>query len=180
MSWRFTLFIDRSAEKLKESILVLMRTCLSFDFIGTVPDESSDDVGSIQVPTAWRSVFEEPGYLDVLWECWKKFSGTSSVLVMESLSQAASIRRSLFSGDDTRLKYIHHIMRETILTLESAAGQDKLQDVGNFHEFCRMLSKFRTTFQLQETCDFKDFQKWVSLVGEFTSRGFHSWKASDP
>ncbi|KAG0222004.1 Exportin 7 [Mortierella sp. GBA43] len=155
---------DRGAEKLKESILVLLRTCLSFDFIGTVPDESSDDVGSIQVPTAWRSVFEEPGYLDVLWECWKKFSGTSSVLVMESLSQAASIRRSLFSSDDTRLKYIHHIMRETILTLESAAGQDKLQDVGNFHEFCRMLSKFRTTFQLQETCDFKDFQKWVSLV----------------
>lgn len=172
--------IDRGAEKLKESILVLMRTCLSFDFIGTLPDESSDDVGSIQVPATWRSVFEEPGYLDVLWECWKKFNGPSSVLVMETLSQAAAIRRSLFSNDEARLGYIHHIMRETVLTLKSAAGQNKLQDIGNFHEFCRMLSKFRSTFQLPEVCDFKDFQQWISLVGDFTSRGFHSWKASVP
>ncbi|KAK3828778.1 MAG: hypothetical protein J3Q66DRAFT_19599 [Benniella sp.] len=169
---------DRGAEKLKESILVLMRTCLSFDFIGTLPDESSDDVGSIQVPATWRSVFEEPGYLDVLWECWKKFNGPSSVLVMETLSQAAAIRRSLFSNDEARLGYIHHIMRETVLTLKSAAGQNKLQDIGNFHEFCRMLSKFRSTFQLPEVCDFKDFQQWISLVGDFTSRGFHSWKWS--
>ncbi|KAF9988488.1 Exportin 7 [Modicella reniformis] len=169
---------DRSTDKFKESILILMRTCLSFDFIGTVPDESSDDIGSIQVPTTWRSVFEESGYLDVLWECWKKFHNHSSVLVMESLSQAASIRRSLFSSDDTRHAYIHHIMRETILTLKSVAGQNKIQDVGNFHEFCRMLSKFRSTFQMSEICEFKNFEQWISLIGEFTSRGFHSWKWS--
>ncbi|KAF9438959.1 Exportin 7, partial [Entomortierella beljakovae] len=172
------LMSDPEAEKFKESILILMRTCLSFDFIGTLPDESSDDVGSIQIPTTWRSVFEEPGYLDVLWECWKKFSSPNSVLVMESLSQAASIRRSLFSSDDTRHTYIHLIMREIILTFKSSAGQSKLQDIGNFHEFCRMLSKFRGTFQLAEICEFSDFEGWISLVGEFTTRGFHSWKWS--
>ncbi|KAF9402515.1 Exportin 7 [Mortierella sp. AD011] len=169
---------DPDVEKFRESIMVLMRTCLSFDFIGTQPDESSDDIGSIQTPSSWRTVFEEPGYLDVLWECWKKFSSPNSVLVMESLSQAASIRRSLFSSDDTRHTYIHHIMQETILTLKSGAGQNKLQDEGNFHEFCRMLSKFRGTFQLTEICEFKDFEQWISLVGEFTTRGFHSWKWS--
>ncbi|KAF8941502.1 Exportin 7 [Dissophora ornata] len=169
---------DPDVEKFRHSILVLMRTCLSFDFIGTMPDESSDDIGSIQTPTTWRSIFEEPGYLDVLWECWKKFTSPNSILVMESLSQAASIRRSLFSSDDTRHAYIHHIMRETVLTLKSGAGQSKLQDVGNFHEFCRMLSKFRSTFQLSEICEYKDFEQWITLIGEFTSRGFHSWKWS--
>ncbi|KAI1317503.1 Exportin 7 [Mortierella claussenii] len=169
---------DPDADKFRESILLLMRTCLAFDFIGTLPDESSDDIGSIQVPTTWRSIFEEPGYLDVLWECWKKFSSTNSMLVMESLSQAASIRRSLFSNDDARNAYIHHIMREVALILKTGAGQSKLQDVGNFHELCRMLSKFRSTFQLGEICEYKDFEQWISLIGEFTSRGFHSWKWS--
>ncbi|KAF9113800.1 Exportin 7 [Mortierella sp. AM989] len=172
------LISDPEAEKFRESIMLLMRTCLSFDFIGTLPDESSDDTGSIQTPSSWRTIFEEPGYLDVLWECWKKFSSPNSVLVMELLSQAASIRRSLFSSDDARHSYIHHIMQETILTLKSSAGQSKLQDAGNFHELCRMLSKFRGTFQLTEICEFKDFEQWISLVGEFTTRGFHSWKWS--
>ncbi|ORZ27064.1 armadillo-type protein [Lobosporangium transversale] len=169
---------DPDADKFRESILVLMRTCLSFDFIGTLPDESSDDVGSIQTPTTWRSVFEESGYLDILWECWKKFSGSNSVLAMESLSQAASIRRSLFSNDDHRNIYIYHIMREIAFTLKSGIGQNKLQEVGNFHEFCRMLSKFRSTFQLSEMSEYKEFDQWISTVGEFTTRGFHSWKWS--
>ncbi|KAF9986603.1 Exportin 7 [Mortierella antarctica] len=169
---------DPDGEKLKESILTLMRTCLNFDFIGTLPDESSDDVGSLQAPTTWRVVFEEPGYLDVLWACWKKFSSPASVLVMECLSQAASIRRSLFSSDESRNTYIHHIMQETLLTLKTREGQSKLQDVGNFHEFCRMLSKFRSTFQLAEVCEFKEFEQWISMIGDFTASGFHSWKWS--
>ena len=153
-----------------------MKMCLGFDFIGTLPDESSDDVGSIQAMTTWRIVLEGPEYLDVLWECWKKFSGATSVLAMESLSQAASIRRSLFSSDEARNTYIHRIMQETALTIKSQAGQAKLQDVGNFHEFCRMLSKFRSTFQLSEICEYKEFEQWISLIGEFSSRGLHSWK----
>ncbi|KAG0375493.1 Ran-binding protein 17 [Mortierella sp. AD032] len=169
---------DAESEKLRDSVLQLMKACLGFDFIGTLPDESSDDVGSIQAMTTWRIVFEEPEYLEVLWECWKKFSGATSILAMESLSQAASIRRSLFSSDETRNIYIHHIMRETVLTIKSQAGQAKLQEVGNFHEFCRMLSKFRSTFQLSEICEYKEFEQWISLVGEFSSRGIHSWKWS--
>ncbi|KAF9579918.1 Exportin 7 [Lunasporangiospora selenospora] len=97
---------------------------------------------------------------------------------MESLSQAASIRRSLFSSDEARHKYIHHIMREIHLTLKTGAGQTKLQVSGNFHEFCRMLSKFRSTFQMSEMCSFSEFEPWIATVGEFSSRAIHSWKWS--
>ncbi|KAF9361320.1 hypothetical protein BGX34_007211 [Mortierella sp. NVP85] len=163
-------------EKLKEAILLLMRACLAYDFIGTSQEESSEDMGSIQVPASWKVVFEQPGYLDVLWECWKSFSSPVSVLVMECLSQAVSIRRSIFSTEEARNTYIYHIMRETVLTLQTTAGQNKLQDVGNYHEFCRMLSRFKNTFQLTEICTYSDSEQWLSAIGEFTVQGFHSWK----
>ncbi|KAG0271184.1 Exportin 7, partial [Linnemannia exigua] len=169
---------DSQTEKLKESLLMLMKACLAFDFIGSSYEDSSEDLGSLQIPTTWRPVFEESGYLDILWESWKVFSAPTSILVMECLSQAASIRRSLFSGDDSRHAYIYRFMQEIMLTLTSAAGQNKLQDLGNYHEFCRMLSRFKMTYQLSEVCSYKDVQQWLSAVGEFTAQGFLSWKWS--
>lgn len=153
-----------------------MKACLSFDFIGTSYEESSDDLGCIQAPTTWRAVFEESDYLTVLWECWKSCSSPVSVVGMECLSQAASIRRSIFSSGDARNTYISHFMREIALTLSTAAGQAKLQDVGNFHEFCRMLSRFKSTFQIAEIGSDKESKQWFTAIGEFSEQGFHSWK----
>ncbi|KAI9232503.1 MAG: hypothetical protein BYD32DRAFT_428231 [Podila humilis] len=169
---------ENASGKLKESILQLMKACLTFDFIGALPDESSDESGSIQAPTSWRVVFEEQVYLNVLWECFRSSSPPVSVLAMECLSQAASIRRSIFSTEDSRHVYVQRMMQEIILILTTEVGQRKLQDVGNFHEFCRMLSRFNNTFQLTEICERKEFEQWISAISEFTSRGFHSWKWS--
>ncbi|KFM69941.1 Exportin-7, partial [Stegodyphus mimosarum] len=36
------------------SLLRLAYNCISFDFIGTSPDESSDDLCTVQIPTTWR------------------------------------------------------------------------------------------------------------------------------
>lgn len=168
--------IDPQTEKLKEALLLLMKACLAFDFIGSSYEDSSEDLGSLQIPTTWRPAFEESGYLDILWESWKTFASPVSVLVMECLSQAASIRRSLFSGDDSRHAYIYRFMQEIMLTLTTAAGQNKLQDLGNYHEFCRMLSRFKMTYQLSEVCSYKGIQQWLSAVGDFTAQGFLSWK----
>ena len=35
--------------------LHLVLNCLTFDFIGTSTDESSDDLCTVQIPTGWRS-----------------------------------------------------------------------------------------------------------------------------
>ncbi|KAG0262072.1 hypothetical protein BG011_000347 [Mortierella polycephala] len=169
---------DRDTYSLAETILLLLKSCLGFDFIGASYEESSDDVGSIQVPTAWRPIFQDPEYLTVLWESWKTFSNPVSVVAMECLSQAASIRRSIFSSEETRGTYISHIIQETLLTLNTAAGQTKLQDLGNFHEFCRMLSRFKSTYQIGDIGNCKDSKQWFSAIGEFTEQGFRSWKWS--
>ena len=38
-------------------LLKLACASLSFDFIGTTTDESSDDLATVQIPTAWRPLF---------------------------------------------------------------------------------------------------------------------------
>ena len=38
-------------------LLKLVTTCLTFDFIGTSHDESSDDLAVVQIPAVWKSVF---------------------------------------------------------------------------------------------------------------------------
>jgi exportin-7 len=44
--------------KIAEQALSLSSRCLNFDFIGTNPDESAEDVGTIQVPNTWRTVIQ--------------------------------------------------------------------------------------------------------------------------
>ena len=44
--------------------LRLAHNCLTFDFIGTSTDESSDDLCTVQIPTSWRSG-ELPTWLPV-------------------------------------------------------------------------------------------------------------------
>jgi len=41
--------IANQDSRIKEACLTLLRNCLAFDFIGTIPDESGEDIGSIQV-----------------------------------------------------------------------------------------------------------------------------------
>lgn len=45
-------------DQVLEQALKLVVNCLSYDFIGTNPDESADEVGTIQLPLKWRGVVE--------------------------------------------------------------------------------------------------------------------------
>ena len=46
-------------DKLREQAVQLALQCLSFDFVGTCLDESSEDLGTIQVPSG-QSEFDGP------------------------------------------------------------------------------------------------------------------------
>ncbi|KAH9602305.1 hypothetical protein KSS87_012983 [Heliosperma pusillum] len=54
--------------KLQELALSLSLQCLSFDFAGMPVDETSDDVGSIQLPANWKPVIEEPSTVNIYFE----------------------------------------------------------------------------------------------------------------
>jgi hypothetical protein len=51
---------------MKQLALDLSLKCLTFDYIGTNPDESSQDFGTIQVPESWRPIFQEQNTLVLL------------------------------------------------------------------------------------------------------------------
>ncbi|CAG8480838.1 7675_t:CDS:10 [Diversispora eburnea] len=158
--------------KTKEYCLISLKNCLAFDFIGTTPDESSEDVGSIQVTSSWRSTVEDQSFLRTFFEAYKRFQPPHSSQVMEVLVQVASIRRSLFN-DEERSKFLHGLMQGISEILIGSIG---LSDLNNYHEFCRLLSRFRSTYQWGELADKPRYNEWIDLVAEFSIKGFDNWQ----
>ncbi|RUS35341.1 hypothetical protein BC938DRAFT_471836 [Jimgerdemannia flammicorona] len=157
---------------MKEMALSLFRNCLTFDFIGTTPDESGEDAGSIQVPSAWKAVFEDGTFLQTIFDCYREFGSPHSAKVMECLVQVASVRRSLFNEEE-RSKFIVQMMTGIRDILVVSQG---MEDPNNYHEFCRMLARFRSTYQLNEIAEKTNYVEWIELVATFSVKGFSAWQ----
>ena len=59
----------------------------------------------------------------------------------------ASVRRSLFTTEAERSKFLAHLVAGTRDILKKQQG---LSEHGNYHEFCRMLGRLKTNYQLCE------------------------------
>ena len=121
------------AARIKEHTLQLSLACLAYDFIGTTLDEASEELGTIQVPSTWRPVLEDPNttqlYLDVFGE------GTPAAkLALEVLVSLGSLRRSLFSSDEERQAFLQRMVSGTLTILQTQCG---LSDHANYHEVGR-------------------------------------------
>nr|KAJ0225126.1 hypothetical protein LSAT_V11C100045500 [Lactuca sativa] len=127
--------------RLPELALTLALKCLSFDFVGTSIDESSDEFGTVQA--------------------------------LECLVRLASVRRSLFSNDAARSKFLAHLMTGSKEILQAGQG---LADHDNYHEYCRLLGRFRVNYQLSELVNVEGYSDWIRLVAEFTLKSLQSWQ----
>uniref|UniRef100_A0A7N2R2Q7 Importin N-terminal domain-containing protein n=1 Tax=Quercus lobata TaxID=97700 RepID=A0A7N2R2Q7_QUELO len=254
--------------RLQELALSLSLKCLSFDFVGTSIDESSEEFGTVQIPSSWRPVLEDSETLQIFFdyytitkaplskEClWREcnsltfkdvessddqllasFVGTlfdwswvwglilgESVpmfidsllsyclplhcdaarellsmvfslyeaqwvmsygvvellaswpvdLALECLVRLASVRRSLFTNDAARSKFLAHLMTGTKEILQTGQG---LADHDNYHEYCRLLGRFRVNYQLSELVNVEGYSDWIRLVAEFTLKSLQSWQ----
>jgi exportin-7 len=106
-------------EKLKELALSLSLRCLSFDFIGTTPDESASDVYTVQAPSSWRTVLYEPATLRLFVDSYCASRPPVSTNAMGCLVQMASVRRTLFLSEDERHTYLANLMQMTIDVLKN-------------------------------------------------------------
>lgn len=59
----------------------------------------------------------------------------------------ASVRRSLFTNEGERSKFLNHLVTGTRDILR---GQIGLTEHENYHEFCRLLGRLKTNYQLNE------------------------------
>ncbi|KAL9235176.1 hypothetical protein vseg_009963 [Gypsophila vaccaria] len=162
-----------ATSKLQELALSLALRCLSFDFVGTTIDESSDEFGAVQVSSSWKSVLEDPSTLQIFFDYYAMTQPPVSKEALECLVRLASVRRSIFPTDSARSKYLSHLMTGTKEILQTGQG---LAEHDNYHEFCRLLGRFRVNYQLQELVSVEGYSDWIQLVAQFTSKSLQSWQ----
>ncbi|XP_057979994.1 uncharacterized protein LOC131165875 isoform X2 [Malania oleifera] len=159
--------------RLQELALSLSLKCLSFDFVGTSIDESSEEFGTVQIPSSWRPVLEDPATLQIFFDYYAITKSPLSKEALECLVRLASVRRSLFTNDAARSKFLAHLMTGTKEVLKTGQG---LADHDNYHEYCRLLGRFRVNYQLSELVHVEGYGDWIRLVAEFTSKSLQSWQ----
>ncbi|CAI5957507.1 unnamed protein product [Closterium sp. NIES-65] len=160
-------------DKLRAEAVSLALRCLSFDFVGTSLDESSEELGTIQVPSSWRAVLEDTATMQLFFDYYAATKPPLSNQALECLVRLASVRRSLFTGEAERLKFLSHLMNGSTEILRSKQG---LSQHDNYHEYCRLLGRLKTNYQLAELVNADNYAEWVQLVAEFTITSLQSWQ----
>ena len=160
-------------DRLTEAAVNLILKSLSFDFVGTSLDESAEDLGTIQVPSSWRPALEEPGTMALLLSTYAASSPPLSCACLECLVRLASVRRSLFASETERASFLSRLLCGTADILRARTG---LSEHANYHEFCRLLGRLKTNYQLSELVAVEGWHDWISLVAEFTVTSLQSWQ----
>uniref|UniRef100_A0A8B9CBY4 Exportin 7 n=1 Tax=Anser brachyrhynchus TaxID=132585 RepID=A0A8B9CBY4_9AVES len=142
---------DESQHGLLMQLLKLTHNCLNFDFIGTSTDESSDDLCTVQIPTSWRS---------------------GNLCSNPSLFSSSSVRRSLFNNAE-RAKFLSHLVDGVKRILENPQS---LSDPNNYHEFCRLLARLKSNYQLGELVKVENYPEVIRLIANFTVTSLQHWE----
>merc|ERR1719383_463398 len=162
-----------SQQAMREVLLGLAQACLSFDFVGTCVDESSEDTGAIQVPSSWRPLVEDTTLITLFLDLYAAASPPLSCTALDCLVRLASVRRSLFSGEPQRQAFVATLVQSTLRVLETSQG---LGDHDNYHNFCRLLGRLKTNYQLGEIVAVDCYPEWIALVAKLTVSSLQSWQ----
>jgi len=160
---------------LGEQALSLTVRCLSFDFIGTNPDESTEDVGTIQAPTSWRSLLSDPATTELFFHFYANTEPPRSSKSMEAIILLASVRRSLFPTDKDRAAFLGRLITGIREMLSKQTG---LQHQDNYHQFCRLLGRLKANYQLSELVKAEGYMEWLELAASFTVQSITNWQYS--
>lgn len=87
-----------------------------------------------------------------------------SSLALSTLVQITSVRRSLFSNTE-RAKFLGTLVANIKNILENSQG---LSDPDNYHEFCRLLARLKTNYQLGELVVVECYSEVIQLIAKFT------------
>ncbi|KAK7482050.1 hypothetical protein BaRGS_00026742 [Batillaria attramentaria] len=165
-------FSDSSQHGLLSHTLRLAHNCLTFDFIGTSTDESSDDLCTVQIPTSWRSAFLDVNTLELFFDLYSGLPPSLSPTALSCLVQIASVRRSLFNNAE-RAKFLNHLVMGVRSILDNPQG---LSDHNNYHEFCRLLARLKSNYQLGELVKVDNYPDVIKLIAEFTVTSLRMWQ----
>lgn len=166
---------NEQEKKLCQISLTLVIACLSFDFIGTNPEESPEDVGTVQVPSSWRPIVQDTSTMELLFHIYLTNTPPRSNQAMEAIVQLSSIRRSLFAVEKERQVFLDYLMKQIHDIMQSKQGLDEVE---NYHEFCRLLGRLKASYQLSELVKTRGFADWLILASDFTIKSLFNWQYS--
>jgi exportin-7 len=158
-----------------EQALALVVRCLNFDFIGTNPDESTEDVGTIQAPTSWRNLLSDSSTTELLFYFYANTEPPQSSRAMEAVILLSSVRRSLFPTDKDRAAFLSRLINGIREMLSNRTG---LQHQDNYHQFCRLLGRLKANYQLSELVKTEGYLEWLDLAASFTVQSVQNWQYS--
>ena len=69
--WCLHFYTAKLEDDLKDYSLSLALECLSFDFIGTAPDDASNDTATIQIPSSWCTLIQDPATLGLFLDLYQ-------------------------------------------------------------------------------------------------------------
>jgi len=169
-------------DSLRGRALRLAHLCVTFDFVGTQPTESTEDDGTLKIPSEWRSLFESrsspqaTSLLDLFWDLFSKSENAEHrAKSMEILVDLASVRRSLFTEDESRDAYLARIMNGITDVLRTRRG---MEDENCFHQFCRLLARLKGNYQLSQIVNAEGYGDWIRLVADFSIESLRQWSQS--
>ncbi|KAK3257187.1 hypothetical protein CYMTET_33717 [Cymbomonas tetramitiformis] len=61
-------------------------------------------------------------------------------------------------------------------TREILRSQQGLTEHANYHEYCKLLGRLKTNYQLSELVNVENYAEWIQLVAEFTIKSLQSWQ----
>lgn len=93
-------------------------------------------------------------------------------LALFCLVQMTSVRRSLFSNNE-RTKFLTHLVTGVKNILENLHG---LSDHDNYHEFCRLLARLESNYQLGELITVDCCSEAIQLIAKFTVQSHQMWQ----
>lgn len=161
-------------ESVTRQALKVALQCLNFDYIGMNPDEASEDTGTIQIPSSWREVMETPSTLNVFFDLFNIADADWSALCLEILVQLSACRHSLFSNKEARLRFVERMCLGSTRILK--VRHEALKDAECYHQFCRLLSRMKASYQLEDLLSTNNYEEWVRLVAMFTFESFKQWE----
>ncbi|XP_076650962.1 ran-binding protein 16 isoform X3 [Halictus rubicundus] len=168
-------FNDEAQNGLIRQLLKLAQNCLTFDFIGTSADESSEDYCAIQIPHYWKPIFLNSTYsLKLFFDLYHSLPTSLSSLALSCLVQIASVRRSLFSNLE-RTQFLTHLVNGVTNIIQNPRG---LSDPANYHEFCRLILRLKSNFQLGELILLEHYPEDIQLIAKFTVQSLQMWQFS--
>ncbi|ORM41526.1 Exportin-7-A [Babesia sp. Xinjiang] len=161
--------------RMLQQILQLCYNCLSFDFMATMPDDTSEEQSTVMVPQSW-DVLRSDKVPRILFELyaqnWNK-SPPCAVLCLRCLVVVAALRKSFFNTEAEDLSHINSFMVGTMDIIRNKMG---LTNDDCYHELCRLLGKINASNQLSQLLQSAAFPMWMEQLHTFTVEALKNWQ----